>query len=139
MERPMSYVVDARTVDASASEASCKSVTVRFDSSSGVSPDLPGPAELLAMAFAACVLKNVSRYSEILPFSQQGASIQVTADRQHSPPRMTRINYVLRLKTNEPEHRIELLHKNIAKFGTIYNTLAEVCEISGEIIAEPSY
>ena len=136
MERPMSYVVDARTVDASVSEASCKSVTVRFDSSSGVSPDLPGPAELLAMAFAACVLKNVSRYSEILPFSHQGASIQVTADRQQSPPRMTRINYVLRLKTEEPEHRIELLHKNIAKFGTIYNTLAEVCEVSGKIVAE---
>jgi uncharacterized OsmC-like protein len=136
MERPMSYVVDARTVDASVSEASCKSVTVRFDSSPGVSPDLPGPAELLAMAFAACVLKNLSRYSELLPFSQQGASIQVTADRQQSPPKMTRINYVLRLKTDESEHRIELLHKNIAKFGTIYNTLAEVCEISGEIVAE---
>jgi uncharacterized OsmC-like protein len=139
MERPMSYAVDARTVDASVSEASCKSVTVRFDSSPGVSPDLPGPAELLAMAFAACVLKNVSRYSEILPFSQQGASIQVTADRQQSPPRITRINYVLRLKTNEPEHRIEMLHKNIAKFGTIYNTLAEVCEVSGKIVAEPSH
>lgn len=138
MERPMSYEVDARTLDASVSEASCKSVTVRFDSSSGVSPDLPGPAELLAMAFAACVLKNLSRYTELLNFSHQGASIHVTADRQQSPPKMTRITYSLRLKTDESEHRIELLHKNIRKFGTIYNTLAEVCEVSGEIVAEPT-
>jgi hypothetical protein len=36
MERPMSYAVDARTIDASVSEGSCKSVTVRFDSSPGV-------------------------------------------------------------------------------------------------------
>jgi hypothetical protein len=63
----------------------------------------------------------------------------VTADRQQSPPKITQINYVLRLKTDEPEHRIELLHKNIAKFGTIYNTLAEVCEVSGKIVAEPSH
>jgi uncharacterized OsmC-like protein len=136
MERPMNYEVDAHSVDNSVSEATSKSVTVRFDSSPGVSPDLPGPAELLAMAFAACVLKNVSRYSEILPFSQQGASIHVTADRQQSPPKITHISYVLRLKTNETAHRIELFHKNIAKFGTIYNTLAEVCEVSGEIVAE---
>jgi hypothetical protein len=49
---------------------------------------------------------------------------------------MTRITYLLRLKTDESDHRIELLHKNIRKFGTIYNTLAEVCEVSGEIVAE---
>lgn len=72
MERPTSYEIDAHTIDEVVSEASCKSVTVRFDSSPGVSADLPGPAELLAMAFAACVLKNVSRYSEILSFAQQG-------------------------------------------------------------------
>lgn len=136
MERPLSYEVDARTIDTSVSEATCKSVTVSFDSSPRVSSDLPGPAELLAMAFAACVLKNVSRYTEILQFQHEGASIHVIAERQQSPPKITRIQYVLRLKTGEPEHRIELLHKNVTKFGTIYNTLAEACEVTGEIEVE---
>jgi uncharacterized OsmC-like protein len=133
MERPMSYEVDARTIDESVSEATCKAVTVRFDSSPGVSAELPGPAEILAMAFAACVLKNVARYTEILKFEHKGGSIHVSAERQQSPPKITRITYLLKLATGEPPHRVDLLHKNIAKFGTIYNTLAEACDVSGEV------
>ncbi len=138
MERPLSYEVDARTIDESVSVVTCKATTISFDSSSGVSTELPGPAELLAAAFAACVLKNVARYTEILRFSQQGASIHVTAERQQSPPKITRITYLLRIKTNEAPHRVDLLHTNIAKFGTIYNTLAETCEVSGRIEIDPT-
>ncbi len=113
-----------------------KSAKVEFDTSAGQSDSLPGPADLLVTAFAACVLKNVERMSSFMPFAYDGATIEVTAERETNPPRMARINYLLTVNTDEPERRVELLHRNISNQGTIYNTLAQVCEITGQIATE---
>ena len=88
------------------------------------------------MAFAACALKNVERFSKLLPFRYEGASIRVIAERQDASPRFTSIRYELRIATDEPPERVDLLERNTAKFGTVYNTLAAACEVSGEVIAE---
>jgi uncharacterized OsmC-like protein len=88
------------------------------------------------MAFAACVLKNVERFSKILSFRYDEASITVTSERQDAPPKMIRVTYSLRLVTGEAEHRVALLHRNIRQHGTIYNTLAMACDITGEVVAE---
>jgi uncharacterized OsmC-like protein len=112
-----------------------KSAEVEFDTSAGQSDVLPGPADLLVTAFAACVLKNVERMSSFMPFRYEGATIEVTAERETDPPRMARIHYVLTVVTDESERRLQLLHRNIARQGTIYNTLAQSCEITGEIVA----
>jgi uncharacterized OsmC-like protein len=133
----MRYEVTARNVAPGVSEASCKRTRIEFDSGPMPSLELAGPAELLAAAFAACVLKNVTRFSEILPFRYEDAAIDVVAEREGVPPRIARIHYVLRLTTDEPEHGVEHLQKNIEKFGTIYNTLAGVCEVTGEIVVNP--
>lgn len=93
----------------------------------------PGPAELLAGAFAACLLKNVARSSAMLPFAYESARVEVTMHRQDAPPRFTAIEYALYLVTTEPTHRVELLHRNLQKFGTVYNTLAAVCAVSGTV------
>lgn len=93
----------------------------------------PGPAELLAGAFAACLLKNVARSSAMLPFAYETAQVTVTLHRQEAPPRFTAVEYDLHLVTAEPTHRVELLHRNLEKFGTVYNTLAAVCDVSGAI------
>ncbi len=93
----------------------------------------PGPAELLAGAFAACLLKNVARSSAMLPFAYESADVTVTMHRQDAPPQFTAIEYELHLVTAEPEHRVELLHRNLKKFGTVYNTLAAVCEVRGTV------
>lgn len=50
-----------------------------------------------------------------------------------APPRFIAIEYTLHLVTPEPAHRVELLHRNLQKFGTVYNTLAAVCEVSGTV------
>lgn len=97
----------------------------------------PGPAELLAGAFAACLLKNVARSSAMLPFAYDSVRVEVTMHRQDAPPRFTAIEYALHLVTPEPAHRVELLHRNLQKFGTVYNTLAAVCEVSGTVTASP--
>ena len=131
----MSYGVQAHIVRPGVSEVHAKQARIAFDSSPQMSAELPGPAELLCSAFAACLLKNVERFSEMLPFEQHGASVRVTAERQQAPPRFTSIRYELTLVTDEPPSRVEMLQRNLAKYGTVYNTLAATCEVSGELVA----
>lgn len=109
--------------------------TLAFDGSAEMGEVLPGPADLLCAALAACVLKNVERFAHMLPFRYESASVTVTADREAPPPRMVRMHYHLRVVTDEPAARVASLHKNIRKFGTISNTLAAACELTGDIEA----
>jgi uncharacterized OsmC-like protein len=132
----LTYQVNARVVRPGISSGTIagKSDEVLFDTSAGQRPDLPGPADLLVTAFAACVLKNVERMSTLQHFTYTGASIEVIAEREEHPPRIARITYRLTIETDEPERKMELLHRNIARQGTIFNTLALACEVSGELI-----
>ena len=96
--------------------------------------NLPNPAELLLGSFAACCLKNIERFSALLKFEYQKATIEVIGERQEKPTKLSEIKYVIRIKSDDPNLNIDLLHKNIQKFGTIYNTLKDVLAVSGEII-----
>ncbi len=35
--------------------------------------------------------------------------------------------------TDESDHRLELLHENVRKYGTVYNTVAPGTSLQGEI------
>ncbi len=131
------YSVEAAVVQRGLARAISRAASIEFDTSVEQSASLMGPADLLASAFAACVLKNVERFARILPFTYQTASIRVTLERQDTPPRITSVQYALHLVTAEPPHRIDLLHRNLMKHGTIYNTLAAACPVSGSITTEP--
>ena len=133
-----SYRVRASSTVGGSASIVTKERTIEFDASAEQGESLPGPADLLTAAFAACVLKNVERFSHSLPFGYERASIQVEAERQDAPPRMIAVRYVLRIVTDEPQQRVELLHHNIRRHGTIFNTLAAVCEVTGDIVAEPT-
>ena len=133
---PMAYEVHAATVGGGRAQVEAGSETVTFDASWEQPPTgLPGPAELLAAAFAACLLKNVARTAALLPFDYGHAEVDVIARRQDAPPTFVAITYQLRLVTDEPARRVELLHTNLRRFGTVYNTLAAVCEVDGSIVA----
>ncbi|MFT7582333.1 MAG: putative OsmC-like protein [Myxococcota bacterium] len=109
--------------------------TILFDGSRSMGVEVPGPAHLLASALAACVLKNVERFSHMLPFEYSSASVDVLLERQDSPPRIVRSSYVLDVDTDEPAARCRLLRRNIQRFGTISNTLALATELSGSMRA----
>ena len=51
---------------------------------------------------------------------------------------MIAVRYVLQVVTDEPHQRVQLLHHNIRRHGTTFNTLAAVCEVTGDIISEPT-
>jgi uncharacterized OsmC-like protein len=96
---------------------------------------LPGPAELLAAAFTACLLKNLERASAMIPFRYESAEVDVTARRQDAPPKFVEIAYEIRIVTDEDDRRLDLLHRNLSHYGTVYNTLAAVCDVQGTIAA----
>ena len=129
-----SYSVTASTNRDGTSTIAANGYDIVFSSSPAENEHLPGPAELFLGSFSACVLKNVERFGQLLPFSWRDALIEVHGERQETPPRITRIQYLLTIDTDEPLHRLELLHQNIAKHGTIYNTLATVCSIEGRAV-----
>ena len=106
---------------------------IAFDATSGRDEVLPNPAELLLTSLASCILKNVQRYSEILNFSYRKAKVSIHGIRNDNPPFMREINYKLEIDTDEDERKLDTLHKNILKFGTITNTLSRACKLEGTI------
>ena len=132
-----SYRVDGENRPGGAGRIASRSTTIDFDGSPVTGDSLPGPADLLAAALAACVLKNVERFAGLLPFRYRRARVEVEIEREEPPPRIVRAHYRLRIETDEPEQRVQLLHRNIRRFGTITNTLAAACELTGVIETEP--
>ena len=110
-------------------------LSTSFDGTAGRDDALPGPADILCAALSACILKNVERFSRLLSFSYESATVHVVAEREEPPPRVTRMRYALEIVTDEPVARLELLHRNIQQFGTITNTLAKACDVDGTIRA----
>jgi uncharacterized OsmC-like protein len=58
---------------------------ISFDATSGRATNLANPAELLLTSLAACMLKNIHRYSEILhlPYPKAKFSISGTRSDRH--------------------------------------------------------
>jgi hypothetical protein len=54
--------------------------------------------------------------------------------RQDAPPRLERIDYEIVVDTDEPDRRLELLHENVRKYGTVFNTVAPGTELSGVLV-----
>lgn len=111
-----------------------KQSDIGFGTTEKTSDTLPNPAELFLGSFAACILKNVERFSAMMRFSYEKATLTVNAERLKNPPRMDRLTYELTIYSHDEKLNDVLLKKNIEKFGTIYNTVKQVCEISGTIL-----
>jgi uncharacterized OsmC-like protein len=136
---PTEYKITAATHAGQPAVAEAGTTTIELDTTWGTIPTgQPGPAELLATAIAACLLKGLARATDLLGFSYTEASVEVVARRQDSPPKFVEISYTLRVVTDEPARRVDLAHRNLRQYGTIYNTLAAACDVHGEIIAIPT-
>lgn len=136
---PTSYAVRGRLSGGGAAQVEAGTETVAFDGTWGqVTSGLPGPADLLATAFAACLLKNTERAGQLLPFHYDRADVDVVVRRQDRPPKFVEISYELRLVTDESQRQVDVLHRNLRKFGTVYNTLAEACAIDGRVVTIPT-
>lgn len=127
------YGVSAERVDAHGSLAFCKEAELLLDTDVDGRLDAFNPAELLLAALAACMIKGIERVAPILHFQMRGVEVVIHGVRQDSPPKMARIEYVLTVDTEESDTRLALLHTNVMKYGTVYNTLTAGTELTGRI------
>ncbi len=134
MTTPLTYTVTARRVSAHGSEASCKAASITLDTDLAGREDAFNPAELLLAALSACMLKGIERIAPMLTFELRSVEVRVHGVRQDVPPRMERIDYEIQVDTDEPDRRLELLHENVRKYGTVFNTVAPGTQLSGVLI-----
>jgi uncharacterized OsmC-like protein len=129
----MDYKVTARRVDAHGSLAVAKQAQVVLGTDMAGRQDAFNPVELLLAALAACMIKGVERVTPLLAFQIDGVEVRLEAIRQDAPPKLTRIAYEIIVDSAETEARLDLLHRNILKYGTISNTLVGAVPLEGSI------
>lgn len=129
----LEYRVNARRIDNHGSEATTKEARIVLDTDMAGRLDAFNPAELLLASLAACILKGTERVIPMLDFDLRGIEVSLHGIRQDSPPRMIGIDYEIVVETDESDARLDLLHRNLQKFGTIYNTLTDATRLSGTI------
>ncbi|HVB31172.1 MAG TPA: OsmC family protein [Gemmatimonadaceae bacterium] len=128
---PLEYTVTAERVDAHGSVARCKSAGVTLDTDLAGRADAFNPAELLLAALSACMIKGIERVTPMLRFQLRGVAVRVHAVRRDVPPKLERIDYDIQVDTDESDARLALLHENVKKFGTVFNTVAPGTELRG--------
>lgn len=130
----MQYSIRAQSTSKEKASIRFKETTTPFGITPETADQLPSPADLFLGAFAACVLKNVERFSGFMKFNYSKAEIEVRSNRLEKPPRMDEINYTLTIFSDDEKLNVHLLKKNIEKFGTIYNTVKLSSSVKGEIV-----
>lgn len=127
----MTFHVASRRVDAHGSLSTCKNAEIALDTDLAGNPDAFNPAELLLAALSACMIKGMERVAPILKFQMRGVEVIVDGVRQDVPPRMESIRYEIIVDTDESDQRLDLLHENVKKYGTVFNTVAPGTDLSG--------
>ena len=129
----LEYNVRAKRLDATQSEAYTKDATIKLDTDINGRMDAFNPAELLLAALAACMIKGIERVSPMIHFNLRGVEVKLHGVREDAPPSMRSIDYELIVDTDESDQRLELLHTNVRKYGTISNTIARGTKFEGVI------
>jgi uncharacterized OsmC-like protein len=132
-QKQLEYSVTGHRVDAHGSIATCKGAEIVLDTDLAGRADAFNPAELLLAALAACMLKGIERVAPMIHFQYRGVEVHLHGIRQNVPPRMSHIEYEITVDTEEVDHRLKLLHDNVRKFGTVFNTVALGTELKGTL------
>lgn len=127
----MQFHVVSRRESEHLSRSACKNAQIDLDTDLAGNPDAFNPAELLLAALSACMIKGIERVVPILKFQLRGVEVRVHGVRQDVPPRMESINYEIVVGTDEDDRRLALLHDNVKKFGTVFNTVAPGTDLAG--------
>lgn len=130
-EPKLSFHVETVRFDAHGSRARCKQAEITLDTDMAGNPNAFNPAELLLAALSACGIKGIERITPMISFSLRGIEVRVDGVRRDVPPGMESITYDIVVDTDEPDRRLELLHDNVKKFGTVFNTVAPGTQLSG--------
>lgn len=132
----LTFEVTADRVDASGSLVHSKHAELVIDTGMSERPDALNPVELLLAALSACMIKGIERTAGTLGIEYHSVNVALTAHRPVDEARIEDISYSIRIGTQADQAKLDLLHKNLMKFGTIYNTVKSGTKLSGSIVAE---
>lgn len=134
----MEFNVLSKRISSEVSVSLCKNAKIDLDTNVNGSPNAFNPAELLLAALSACIIKGIERVVPILKFDLRGVEVKVHGVRQDSPPKLESINYEITVDTDESDHRLESLHTNVKKYGTVFNTVAPGTKLTGTLVRKPA-
>ena len=129
----LEYEISARRIDAHGSLALCKDARVVLDTDLAGRTDAFNPVELFLASIAACMIKGIERVTPMIHFELRGVEVHLKAVRQDAPPKLISVTYELTVDSDESDQRLDLLHTNVRRYGTISNTVAEATRLEGVI------
>ncbi len=131
----MTFELTARRTDSRGSIVTSKDASLIIDTGMSGRPDALNPVELLLAALSACIIKGIERVGATLDISYDSVHVALTAHRPVNEARIADISYVVTIGTDADSTRLDLLHKNLMKFGTIYNTIKSGTTLTGTVVA----
>ena len=136
MTEMMTFTVSASRIDASGSQVRAQDTELIIDTAMAGRPDALNPIELLLASLSACFIKGIERVAATLEIEYESVDVSLTAHRPMEEARIEDITYVITVGTQADQNKLDLLHKNLMKFGTIYNTVKNGTNLSGKVIAK---
>lgn len=133
----MTFDVVSRRIDSHSSISLCKNAQIHLDTDLQGNPNAFNPAELLLAALTACMIKGIERVTPMLNFHFRSVEVKVHGVRQDIPPMLESITYEIIVDTDESDDRLALLHTNVKKFGTVFNTVTPGTNLSGVLVRSP--
>ena len=130
-DQKMSFHVESVRIDAHGSMSRCKQAEILLDTDLAGNSMAFNPAELLLAAVSACIIKGIERITPMLNFSLRGVEVRVDGVRQDVPPKLESVSYEIIVDSDESDRRLELLHENVQKYGTVFNTVAPGTRLTG--------
>ena len=135
----LTFQVISQRVSARFSQSRCKQAQIDLDTDMAGNPDAFNPAELLLAALSACMIKGIERVIPILKFELRGVEVVVDVVRKDVPPRMESIRYCIVVNTDESDQRLHLLHENVKKYCTVFNTVSPGTDLQGVLVRKDSH
>ncbi|MBC3871710.1 OsmC family protein [Undibacterium oligocarboniphilum] len=129
----MTFHIESVRIDENGSLARCKNAEIPLDTNLAGNPNAFNPAELLLAALSACMIKGIERVVPILKFNLRGVDVIIDGVRQDVPPKLESVRYEIIVDTDESDHRLDLLHENVKKYGTVFNTVAPGTDLKGTL------
>jgi uncharacterized OsmC-like protein len=83
------------------------------------------------------MIKGIERIAPMNHFNYRGVEVRLHGVRQESPPFIASVTYELIVDTDEDDRRLDLMHYNVRKYGTVSNTVAAATKLEGKISRRP--
>jgi len=128
----LEYEIRAKWDGNVGSHIQVRNFSLRTDSNTDGGDKGPLPAEMLLSALSGCLMINWGRLIKKMHLRVEDLQIIVSGWRNLSEPQLQEINYVVRIKTNEPMKKIEKIKILAEKYGTVFNTIGKE-KIKGKV------